>query len=292
MSILPNSATYMASALRNGTSAREGFHKFFECWLSEQDQHLHELISASKQHPRNGNTAELTPEEQDRVVRPLIDRVLRHYEQYYRAKSNWVKRDVLTMLSPSWRSSLEDAFLWIGGWRPSMAFHLLYSKSGLQLEARLAELIRGITTGDLADLSPSQLVRIDELQRNTIREEKELTEKLAKQQETVADTSMVELSHVVTELLSQDESGRSPGGIEEERVNSTLAPKENGLEEILEKADNLRLRTLKSVIDILTPTQAVHFLIAAAELHLRLHEWGKRRDAKNNQADEAPGRQS
>lgn len=147
MSILPNSATYMASALRNGTSAREGFHKFFECWLSEQDQHLHELISASKQHPRNGNTAELTPEEQDRVVRPLIDRVLRHYEQYYRAKSNWVKRDVLTMLSPSWRSSLEDAFLWIGGWRPSMAFHLLYSKSGLQLEARLAELIRGITTG-------------------------------------------------------------------------------------------------------------------------------------------------
>lgn len=147
-------------------------------------------------------------------------------------------------------------------------------------------------TGDLADLSPSQLVRIDELQRNTIRDEKELTEKLAKQQETVADTSMVELSHVVTELLSQDESGRSPGGIEEERVNSTLAPKENGLEEILEKADNLRLRTLKSVIDILTPTQAVHFLIAAAELHLRLHEWGKRRDAKNNQADEAPGRQS
>ncbi|KAL2469944.1 3-dehydrosphinganine reductase TSC10A [Abeliophyllum distichum] len=84
----------------------------------------------------------------------------------------------------SWRSSLEDAFLWIGGWWPSMTFHLLYSKSGLQLEARLAEFIRGLSTGDLGDLSPCQLQLVNELQKNTIMKEKDSTEKYAKLQET------------------------------------------------------------------------------------------------------------
>ncbi|KAL7255255.1 hypothetical protein ACSBR1_009418 [Camellia fascicularis] len=42
------------------------------------------------------------------------------------------------------------------------------------------------------------------------------------------------------------------------------------------------LRTLKEVVDILSAIQAVHFLITAAELHLRLHEWGKKSDANNH----------
>lgn len=242
----------------------ESFHKFFECWLVEQNQDLHDLISAS------------TPAQDasDQALRPLIDRVVRHYEHYYSAKSRCAKQNVLPMFSPAWRSSLEDAFLWIGGWRPSMAFHLLFSKSGLQLEAHLAELLRGLTTGDLADLSPSQLALIDDLQRSTIHEEKRITEEFAKHQETVADSSMVELSHAVTEMT------RAGGGeaAMEEKVASELAAKEERLEEILEMADDLRLRTLKEILNILMPMQAVHFLIAAAELHLRIHEWGMKKD--------------
>lgn len=277
----------MAQATRNGTPELETFHKFFECWLVEQDQHLQQLISASKNND-DGATSE-SKQQQRSGLRPLIDQVVQHYEQYYRAKSRWAKEDVLGMLSPTWRSTLEDAFLWIGGWRPSMAIHLLYSKSGLQLEAKLAELIRGLSTGDLADLSPSQLIQVDELQKSTIREEREITEKLAKHQETVADSSMVELSHVVSELLRSGSSGNPAGDEADKRVESTLAPKEEGLEDLLHMADDLRLRTLKGVVDILTPIQAVHFLIAAAELHLRLHEWGKKKDAMNNRYHHAPG---
>jgi hypothetical protein len=43
-------------------------------------------------------------------------------------------------------------------------------------------------------------------------------------------------------------------------------------------AFDLLLRALKGVLEILTPIQAVHFLIAAAELHSRLHDWGKKKD--------------
>lgn len=268
MSVLPNGngGTYAAPAIRNGNSDIQSFPRFFERWLVQQNQHLQSLISVSKQH-----TCAKTEDKAN--LRRLINGVIQHYEQYYQAKSRCAKQDVLGMLTPSWTSTLEDAFMWIGGWRPTMAFHLLYSKSGLQLEQQLANLIRGLSTCDLADLSPSQLTKVDELQRRTIREERDITEKMAKHQESVADQSMVELSHIVTELTT------SGGDGVEDRVDSALALKEEGLEEILHKADDLRLRTLKAILDVLTPIQAVHFLIGAAELHLRFHDWGMNKDA-------------
>ncbi|KAL5704403.1 hypothetical protein ACHQM5_022840 [Ranunculus cassubicifolius] len=272
MSVPPTAHAAYISAPRNGQDT-SSFHKFFESWLVEQNRHLHQLLSASK------DKSSLSDEEEERVLRPLITVVVKHYEEYYQAKSKWSKDDVLSMFSPSWTSSLEDAFLWIGGWRPSMAFHLLYSKSGLQLEAKLAEIMNGLSSSDLGDLTPSQLGLVDELQRKTVLEEKRITEKMAKHQETVADTAMVKLSQLATELqIGLNE------GVTDEQVDSTLAPKEEGLQRVLEKSDDLRLRTLKAVINILKPIQAIHFLIAAAELHLRIHEWGQKKDAANNNA--------
>ncbi|CAI9777546.1 unnamed protein product [Fraxinus pennsylvanica] len=257
-SVLPNSVTYMAKVLRNGAEERENFHKFFECWLVEQSQYLEELVSASKERDQlenNGRT--ITKEEFDEsVLRPLIHRVVQHYEHYYKAKARWAKHNVLTMFNPSWTTSLEDAFLWIGGWRPS----------------------------DLEDISPSQLSRVDELQRKTIREEKENSEKQAKHQETIADSSMVEMSHAVSELKRGGEVGKEGGEIDKGQVEATLAHKEEGLVEVLRRADELRMKTLQEILNILTPLQCVHFLIAAAELHLRVHEWGKKRDAIHHQA--------
>nr|BAA05470.1 tumor-related protein [Nicotiana glauca x Nicotiana langsdorffii] len=270
----------MASSLmkRNGVEKNDKtFHEFFETWLAEQKQELKELVSASRDVSKGNNNVV-----EERVLVPLIKRVIQHYEGYYEEKSKYTEEDVFGMLNPTWRSNLEGAFLWIGGWRPSMAFHLLYSKSGLQFEARLPQLIRGITTGDLGYLSPDQIDKVDELQKKTIREEKKSSEKLARVQETVADASMVELSHIVTQLMmiSGSRGGGGGGGkILDEEVEANLATKEEGLIIILQKADNLRLNTLKEILAILTPTQAIHFLIAAAELHLRLHEWGKIEDA-------------
>ncbi|KAL2498555.1 transcription factor-related [Abeliophyllum distichum] len=255
----------MAEPLRNETHHEcESFDRFFECWLVEQNQYLEELVSASKEieQRRGDENGRLTIQEglDERFLRPS-ERVVKHYEHYYRAKSTWAKYHILSMFSPSWRSSLEDAFLWIGRWRPSMTFHLLYSKSGLQLEARLAELIRGLSTGDLGDLSPCQLQLVNELQKNTIMKEKDSTEKYAKLQETVADTSMVELSHVATELMREE---AATGAVEDGQLEANLASKEDGLLEVMQRADDLRLKTLKEVVNILTPVQAVHFLIAAA----------------------------
>lgn len=58
-----------------------------------------------------------------------------------------------------------------------------------------------------------------------------------------------------------------------------------GLNRVLERADDLRMRTYKGVIEILIPIQAVHFLIGAAELQLRLHDWGKEKEKEEKQID-------
>ncbi|GKE17300.1 DOG1-like protein 3 [Tanacetum coccineum] len=218
---------------------------------------MEELVSAARSHDTNEND--------DSVLVPLIERVVRHYEQYYQAKSKWEKHDAISMLTPAWRSKLEDAFLWIGGWRPTLAIHLLYSKSGSQFEAKIGDLIRGLTTGDLGDLGHDQIARIDELQKKTIHEERVLSEKMAKQQETIADKSMDELSNAVSEMIRNENNGGVGNEENEEKIESTLDSKKDGLEELLHMADDLRLETLKAVIEILTPIQTlVYFLIAAA----------------------------
>ncbi|KAG7037453.1 Protein DOG1-like 4, partial [Cucurbita argyrosperma subsp. argyrosperma] len=54
--------------------------------------------------------------------------------------------------------------------------------------------------------------------------------------------------------------------------------KGEGLVSIIKKADDLRLRTVQKVVELLTPKQAVEFLIAAAELQFGVREWGMNED--------------
>lgn len=260
------------------TSHPESFQNFFNSWLVEQNQYLNDLIFVAE-NPGNNNGVDRGPVADDDVVGSLVERVIQHYEHYYEVKSHWVKQDALGMLRPSWRSSLEDSYMWLGGWRPTMAFHLLYSKSGLQLEAHLPDFIQGLPTGNLADLSSNQIKKIDSSHRRTVREEKEITEKMAKYQEMIAEPSMVELSHVATKAIMEGE-GESREFAMEERLRMTLERKENDLKEIVQMADELRLKTLKGIFGIMTKRQTIYFLIAAAELHLRIHEWGMQRDAR------------
>ncbi|KAJ3694219.1 hypothetical protein LUZ60_009699 [Juncus effusus] len=252
MSALNGRSSNGFTRLANG----EQFAKFFECFMSEQSRDLAFLRSADSASPR--------PSDAD--LRQLVNRVVSHYEYYYRAKFASAQNDVNTMFSPSWTSSTENLFMWVGGWRPSAAFHLLYSKSGIQLEAKLEEIIRGRRSGDLGDLSPVQLESVDKLQRKTIKMEREISEEEAKAQEELTATRMVEIV------------GRTGEG----ELEGEMESKRKAVLSVLERADKLRIETIKGIVEVLEPIQAVHFLIAAAELHLTVHEFGRRKDAVTN----------
>lgn len=136
------------------SSQSEQFTKFFQCFLSEQSHDLSALRAAASNPPDESSLSE------------LISRVVSHYEHYYETKEAAAQRDINPMFSPSWTSTTENIFMWVGGWRPSAAFHLIHSKSGMQLEARLEEIIRGGAIKDLGDVSAAQLQALDRFSFN------------------------------------------------------------------------------------------------------------------------------
>lgn len=131
-------------------SQSDQFAKYFESFLVEQSRDLAGLCAAAS-----------TPPDDHSHLRDLIARVISHYEHYYATKAASAEVDVGPMFSPSWTSTTENIFMWAGGWRPSLAFRLLQSKSGLQLEARLEEIMRGGIVKDLGDMSPAQIIALD-----------------------------------------------------------------------------------------------------------------------------------
>ncbi|XP_010276977.1 PREDICTED: transcription factor TGA2 [Nelumbo nucifera] len=227
----------------NPIPAKTFFERFHNTWL----QHLHLLLSQLSAAPKP------TSPEDHRYLSQLADRVMTHYEDYYRIKSHAAKHDVLAMFSAPWTTSLESSLHWIAGWRPTTVFHIVYTESSVRFEAQIVDLLRGHRTGDLGDLTPRQLTRVSELQCQTVREENEITEELSQWQNNSCD------------LVSP--SANMEANIER-------------LVEVLEKADDLRLKTLRRVVEILTPQQAVEFLIATAEVQLGIRGWGLEKDRK------------
>lgn len=234
----------------------ENYEEFFCEWIAQQEKTLRDLQSALK----NGMDEE--------ALETQVLRVLNHYENYYQMKAEAAKANALAMFSPTWTSPLENAFLWLGGWRPSMIFQMAYAEVGQQLELELAGLLKGINSSTLAALSSRQLYQINELQCKTLEEEEGLSQRMAVLQQTMVDRPLLSLAQAV---LGGSHDGNSYGI----SLESALVGKVKGLENLLVDADRLRFNTIKRMLETLTPRQAVQLLITAAQLHLCLHRKGQ-----------------
>lgn len=76
--------------------------------------------------------------------------------EYHRAKLVTTEKDVIGLMAAPWSSALERSLHWVGDWRPTTLFHLVYTESSILFESRIVDILRGFRTGDLSDLSPSQ----------------------------------------------------------------------------------------------------------------------------------------
>jgi len=177
----------------------------------------------------------------------LVGRFVAHLESYCAARA---EQDPVWTLSAPWASPAErGAAYWLAGWRPTTLVHLLYTESGRRFEAQLPDLLLGVRSGNLGDLSPAQLAQVDELQRRTVAEEDALSREMAEVQE-----------------------GRgvvAPGGGELD-VRGLV----RRVRAVLDKADALRLRTMKRAVEILQPAQAAELLVAAADMEIGFREFG------------------
>ncbi|XP_076918381.1 protein DOG1-like 3 [Bidens hawaiensis] len=227
------------------------FHRFYETWYDQ----LHHQIRHLSEAPRPATT-----DDHRQQLTQLVNKVMFHFAEYYRVKSLAANQDVLSVFCARWSSTLERSLYWIAGWRPTTAFHLIYTESSILFESRMVDILHGLRTGDLGDLSPVQFTRVSELQCETVQQENAITDQLSEWQ--------------------QDEACEILGG-----TCVDLDKKMGRLVKIVEKADELRLRTLKVVVELLTPQQAAEFLIAATELHFGIRRWGRNHDRDRDRAE-------
>ncbi|KAI3958982.1 hypothetical protein MKX01_023658 [Papaver californicum] len=243
--------------------------QFLECyqnWMIEQQQLLEELLQVYNQKPND-----------EQEVCCVIHKLVKHHEKYNDRRAQLVIRDAPSFFSPTWCTSTENLYLWLGGCRPSLMIRLVYSLCGSQLESQLTEFLQGVRRGNIGELSADQLSLVSELQCRTIREEDKLSKKMASLQENIADYQLARLAN--NSDVSDTESHF-------ELVDQALDSHSKELASILVDSDKLRMNTLKELIGILTPLQAVEFLIAGKKLHLCMHQWGERRDHRHGRHNE------
>ncbi|CAI8593240.1 unnamed protein product [Vicia faba] len=209
------------------------FAQFYASWYDQFTRLINQLTTP----PNQTDTQE------------QIRKVMSHHEDYFNAKSTAAEKDPLHVLASPWATTLEQSLHWIAGWRPTTAFHLIYTESSLLFESHIIDILRGLRTGDLGDLSPTQFRRVSDLQCDT--EENAITEELSEWQDSATDMmgSEAEINDKIQRLVG-----------------------------IIKKADELRLRTLRSVVEFLSPQQAIEFLIASAELLVGIRGWGLNHD--------------
>lgn len=152
-----------------------------------------------------------------------------------------------------------------------MFIRLVYALTGMDIGSKLQQFLQGTdASGDPATLSARQLNQVNNLTRKIIKEEERLTGKLASLHEEVADSPFAVFA-----------KNMSPFGDLTEEVDEAMDDSEKSMLEIMEEADKLRLNSMKELLNILRPKQAVNFLACSKKLHLCVHEWGKKRDQRH-----------
>ncbi|KAL5989690.1 hypothetical protein ACLOJK_010583 [Asimina triloba] len=231
------------------------FNGCYQRWTQQQKQDLEDLRGAFNQPAHDSDT----------LARLVADSV-QHYRDYCDERAVLAAQDPHYLLAPTWCTPFENSFLWIAGCRPSMFVRLIYCLSGREIELQLSEYLAGVRTGNLGELTAKQLEAIDGLHRRTVEEEDMLSSRLASIQEDVSEEPLVRMA---------SERGREWSATESNRAVEMHSA---GLARLVVDADELRIRTAKDLVEVLTPQQAAHFLIAAKQLHLSMHEWGMTRE--------------
>ncbi|KAK9696847.1 hypothetical protein RND81_08G000900 [Saponaria officinalis] len=180
----------------------------------------------------------------------IVTSLISHHKEFYSAKWGLAHDDILAFFAQQWLTPLESAFSWVTGWKPTSVFRLVDS----------------LRRTSLALLTEDQALTIFNLSLKIKSEECMVERELERQQVALGDRNLAYLAQL---------AGRR--GVTEpiRDVKGVL----DGFHKVMKMADYVRLKTLKAVLDVLTPKQAVDFLAMFAMLHLQVRKWGQLRAA-------------
>ncbi|KAK4798588.1 hypothetical protein SAY86_030914 [Trapa natans] len=221
------------------------FGVFHEQWLIRQEELLRELLQwIEKDSAGRPESMEVD----DEIRMDLIGRVLAQFREYYEAKSRVKDINVFLLFSASWLNPFERMFLWITGFKPTIVFR--------------------IVNNTVTDRREDQSRRMDELEREVRAEEDELTAAMDLVQSSGPVASrMVELA-----MRLPREAPMNGEVLTEDAAVESLS---RCLVVLVERAEGLRGKAVVRVVQILSATQGVRFLVAVMRSQLRLAHWGR-----------------
>ncbi|KAG6407271.1 hypothetical protein SASPL_130257 [Salvia splendens] len=228
------------------SQGEEKFSEFYERWIRQLEGHLRLLLVAPPQQQQQHSG--------EADFRPIVNKLTAHHKEYYRIKWASAQNDALPFFAPEWLSPLENAYLWVTGWKPSLAFRLLDSLKEARSESG----------SSLAGLSEDQVRGIEALRVRIKAEEERVEREMERQQVAMADRKMVELARLDGEAAEV-----------EVEVEVALKGLVAGMEKVMKMADCVRLKTMKGVLDVLSPMQCVQFLAATSMMQIQMRKWGK-----------------
>ncbi|KVH89489.1 protein DOG1-like 4 [Cynara cardunculus var. scolymus] len=217
------------------TAIEEKFSDFYEKWVCQLEEY-HRFLLQDYTHQSDYEN--------------LVAKMTTHHKNYYRFKWSAAHEDVCAFFTPVWLTPLENAYLWVTGWKPSAVF-------------RFVDSLRQTGTG-LVDLTEEQVKRIEGLRLKIKMEEEKVEREMERQQVGMADRRMVELLRLT----------RGGGGDAVAVV--ALKGLLSGLERVMKMGDCVRLKTLKGLLDLMNPKQCVELLAAQSMFHVQLRKWGKK----------------
>ncbi|XP_049370409.1 protein DELAY OF GERMINATION 1-like [Solanum verrucosum] len=234
-----------------------------ECaWKSLQHEELTELEDAAAQVK--------DCEKDEEKLTQLIEKIIQHFQENSDKRIRLARKDVSPFFAPATCSPLENSVLWIAGCRPSSFIRLIYALCGFEEEVQGTDrCLEGMATKDLSKLSGEQLSMINELQGNIIREERRISGKLASLQEEIVDQPLVG-------KMKKEGHGC-------DKADEALDDHSGHMADVIEEADKLRMKTLKEIVKILEPVQAVEYLAAAKKIRFCVQQWGEKRDQQHKE---------
>ncbi|CAI9755761.1 unnamed protein product [Fraxinus pennsylvanica] len=229
--------------------------KLEEClyqeWMSLREQELSELNHAIKLREQ--------AQQNDAEMRRLVDKLMQHFEDYVEKRRYLAHKDVSAFFSPTWCTTFANSVCRVAGCRPSSYFSLVYALCGSEI---VSKRVGDAKTSGFSLLSAFQLSSLDNLQRRTIGEEEKLS------------TQMATLPLALIAQKSGPKHESCP------IVRDALKKINQAMVSSMEEADILRQNTVKEIISILKPMQALDFMASAKKL----------RQARGKESDNDHGR--
>ncbi|XP_057985348.1 protein DOG1-like 4 [Hevea brasiliensis] len=237
------------------TKVKERFFEFFEKWMCQLDEYLQHLQRAFEDYRAK------TGCEREQELQASVSKVTQHYKDYYTIKWALAHEDVLAFFCPIWISPLENVYSWVTRWKPLAVFKL-----GNSIRTN------GVPSLSLVELTQEHMRKIETLRVKIRLEEERVEREMERQQVVVVDRKMAELVRLVVRVKNGEEVRQV-----ERLVQVALKGVMAGLEKVMKAVDCVRLRTLKGVLDVLSPLQCVEFLAGIGILQILLRQWGKKK---------------